>query len=146
MEISGLTEAEARALYRSAYFVHGDEPECEGIILRLYDSPQISQADLILGWPEGTATIVLEDTWKEYDRLEVIIDRVLGDGGHDVHKHLFLFHPTEQYLIQLSAPDGDFSFEDMESVADSIRMTALDFEYDLKNGRINFSVADYGHG
>lgn len=146
LELSGLTEAEAKALYRSAYFVHGDEPECDGIMLRLYDSPQLSQVDLILGWPEGTATIVCEDTWKEYDRLEVIIDRVWDSGRRDVHKHLFLFHPAEQYLIQLSAPDRDFSFKDMERVAEGIELITLDFKYDLKNGKINFSVADYGHG
>jgi len=143
---TGLTQTEAQTMYRSAAFAHASEPGGEIIRVTLYDSPQLSQVDLILGWPEGTATVVREDNWGEYHRLEVLIYESRDDGEHMAHKYMFLFHPTEQYLIALSARDQDFTFEDMELVAGSLELISLDLKYDLVNGRVNFSIADHGNG
>lgn len=143
---TGLTQAEAQSMYRSAEFTHAAEPDGEKIRVNLQDSPQLSQTDLILGWPEGTATVVREDTWGEYHRLEVLIETRDGNNESEVNKHMFLFHPTEQYLLSFSARDQYFTFEDMELVADSLELITLDLEYALVEGRTNFSVTSNAAG
>ena len=143
---SGLTNEDAKAMYRNAGFVRADDLDGEEIRVVIYDSPQLAKADLILGWPEGTAQLVCEDTWMEYQRLEVIVDRQWDSGRHDVNKHMFLFHPTEQYLLSFSARDESFSFEDLRQVAERLEPISLDFEYELRRDNVNFSIADHGSG
>ena len=135
-----------KAMYRNAGFVRADDLDGEEIRVVIYDSPQLAKADLILGWPEGTAQLVCEDTWMEYQRLEVIVDRQWDSGRHDVNKHMFLFHPTEQYLLSFSARDESFSFEDLRQVAERLEPISLDFEYELRRDNVNFSIADHGSG
>ncbi len=143
---AGLTKDEAEALYTRASFVRsGAEGEGE-IHVVLYDPPYLAQNDLILGWPEGTAAVVNEDTLGEYQRLELIINKEWDNGRREIFKHLFLFNSESQYLVQLSAHDEDFSFEELELVAESLKLVESDLKYDLRNGRINYSIADYGAG
>ncbi len=143
---AGMTKAEAEALYTNASFVRSDAQEEDEIHVVLYDSPYLAQYDLILGWPEGTATVEREDEFGKYQRLELIVDKKWDSGRHEIFKHLFLFQPEGQYLLQLSAYDQDYTFEELELVAESLDVVKTDLEYDLRNGRMNFSVADHGAG
>ena len=143
---SGLTEEEARALSRSGSCNLDENVEFCYLRIHLVDGPQLYKTDQILGWPKGTAEIVREDTWGEYQRLEVIITREMGEDGHEVDKHLFLFHPVEQYLLTFSAPDGAVSFEEMEALAEKLEVVKTGFSYSLEKSEMNWSVADYGAG
>jgi len=143
---AGMTKAEAEALYNRASFVRSDARDEGEIHVILYDSPYLAQNDLILGWPEGTAIVEREDIWGEYQRLELVVDKEWGSGRQETFKHLFLFHPEGQYLLQLSAEDENFTFEELGLVAESLRPVQTDLEYDLRNGRVNYSIADHGSG
>lgn len=146
MQKMGLTETETGMLYKKGACCRTNGSDRQSLHIAIYDGPQLFGTDLIFGWPKGSAAIIREDTWGEYQLLEVSIDREWGENNHEINKHLFLFHPLGQYLLALSAPDELYSFEDLEAVAEEIEVVETDFSYSVKDSRTNWSIADYGNG
>ena len=146
LQEAGLTEQEAKAIYRNGSFCAASSPAQQGLHITIYDGPQLFGTDLIFGWPRGTAAVIREDTWGEYQLLEVVIDREWGEDNHEIIKHLLLFHPIEQYLLSLSAPDETYSFEALEALAGEIEVIGTNFSYSQKDGGTNWSIADHGVG
>lgn len=143
---ASLTREEAETWdYRLS--VHGKADEHRLILMiEVADAPELHGTDLIFGWPKGTAEILRDESWGEYQLLEFIVDREWDDGQHEYVKHLLLFHPEEQYLLKLSAPDDAFSFEELESLAEGITVTKTDLRYSLGEKPMNWSVCDLGEG
>ena len=135
LEQSGLTEDEAKDASRVGTYTWKDGNERKAVNILLKD-----------GWPKGTSKIVREDTWGDYQRLEVIITREMGEDNHEVDKYLLLFHPVEQYLLYLSAPDETVSFAEMEALAEEVEVFKTDFIYSLGRNTTNWAIADYGVG
>ena len=146
LEQSGLTEDEAKDVSRVGTYTWEDGNEHKAVNILLKDGPQLFETDQIFGWPKGTSEIVREDTWGDYQRLEVIITREMGEDNHEVDKYLLLFHPVEQYLLYLSAPDETVSFAEMEALAEEVEVFKTDFIYSLGRNTTNWEIADYGVG
>ena len=143
---TGLTETEAKAYSVKGHFYRTDGSDQQVLHITIHDGPGLFGTDLIYGWPKGTATIIREDTWGEYQRLEIIIDREWGEDEHEVNKFLLLFHPTEQYFLSFSAPDEMCSFEDMETLMEEIEVIETDFVYSKKESGMNFSIEGHAFG
>lgn len=146
LEQSGLTEEEAKAASIVGTYTWEDDSGCKSVNILLKDGPQLFETDQIFGWPKGTSEIVREDTWGEFQRLEVIITREMGEDNHEVDKYLLLFHPVEQYLIYFSTPDETVSFTEMEALAEELEVIKTGFRYSLEKSATNWSIADYGAG
>ena len=143
---AGLNREEAETWdYRIS--VHEKDGEHRLILMiEVADAPELHGTDLIFGWPKGTAEIVRDESWGEYQMLEFIVDREWANGQHEFVKHLLLFHSEGQYLLKLSAPDDAFSFEELEILAEGITVTRTDLRYSLGEKPMNWSVCDLGEG
>lgn len=146
LEQSGLTEEEAKAANIVGTYTWEDDSGHKSVNILLKDGPQLFETDQIFGWPKGTCEIVREDNWGEFQRLEVIITREMGEDNHEVDKYLLLFHPVDQYLIYFSTPDETVSFTEMEALAEELEVIKTGFRYSLEKSAMNWSIADYGVG
>lgn len=143
---AGLTEEEAGGWYKSMIFTLGDGSDRLQLRVDLTDAPWLHGVDRIYGWPEGEAVVVREAEQGPYQLLEVLIDRVWSEDRHELTKHLYLFHPEQQFLLELTALDGALSFEQLEALAEKLDVLETGFSYSLGEPYMNWSVCDFGVG
>ncbi len=110
------------------------------------DVDMLYRHDLVLGWLGGEATVVKEDVFGPYQRLEVEVSDCEKDPQLPL-RCLFLFEPEEQYLIAMIADPDFFSYEEMEAIGEGIevRTTALPVKADPDPG-MNWSVLGLARG
>ena len=111
----------------------------------LMDVDILTNHDLVLGWLGGEATVVKEDDFGPYQRLEVEVTACEKDP--QPLRCLFLFEPEEQYLLALIADPAVFSMEELESIGAGIevRPTAIKVYADTYNS-MNWSVLGLARG
>ena len=138
----GLTLEEAQTLRRAA--------ECSrngdfALRVDLMDVDMLYRHDLVLGWLGGEASIIKEDSFGPYQRLEVEVSACEKDP--QPLRCLFLFEPEEQYLIAMIADPAAFSMEELESIGAGIevRTTSLKVKADPDPGT-NWSVLGLAKG
>ena len=143
---AGLTREEAETWdYRLS--IHEKEGERRLILMiEIADAPELHGTDLIFGWPEGTAEILRDESWGEYQRLEFVVDRDGGNGQRELTKHLLLFHPEGQYLLLLHAADDAFSFEELEALAEGITVKRTGLRYSIGEKPMNWSICGLAEG
>lgn len=143
---AGLTREEAETWdYRLS--VHWKEDDHRLILMiEVAETPELHGTDLIFGWPEGTAEILRDEDWGEYQLLEFIVDRAGGNGQRELTKHLLLFHPEGQYLLLLHAADDAFTFEELEALAGGITVKQTALRYSLGEKPMNWSVCGLAEG
>ena len=140
---AGMTEEEAANWDRQTEFRKDGNLT---LLVQLYDGPRLHGTDLIFGWPKGQATMIRDDQWMEYHRLEVVIDTLWNDAQHDSVKYLLLFHPTEQYLLLLAASDEQFSFDRLEQEAEKLNVINTGVSYSLNHSGSNWTVVGFASG
>lgn len=111
----------------------------------LMDVDILTNHDLVLGWLGGEASVVKEDAFGPYQRLEVEVSACEKDP--QPLRCLFLFEPEEQYLIAMIADPAFFSMEELESIGAGIevRPTAIKVCADIYNST-NWSVLGLARG
>lgn len=139
----GLTEEEAEKWYLRAAECWRDEEFAMRI--DLMDVDILTNHDLVLGWLGGEATVIKEDDFGSYQRLEVEVSACEKDP--QPLRCLFLFEPEEQYLLALIADPAVFSMEELESIGAGIevRPTAIKVYADTYNS-MNWSVLGLARG
>ena len=143
---ASLTQEEAETWdYR--FSIHEQEGEHRLILMiEVADAPELHGTDLIFGWPEGTAEIVRDENWGEYQLLEFVVDRDGGNGQRELTKHLLLFHREGQYLLLLHAADDAFTFEELEALAGGITVKQTELRYSLGEKPMNWAVCGLAEG
>ncbi len=140
----GLTEDEAEKWTLRAAECWRDEEFAMRI--DLMDVDMLYNHDLVLGWLGGEATVVKEDNFGPYQRLEAEVSNCEKDPQLPL-RCLFLFEPEEQYLIAMIADPDYFSYEEMEAIGEGmeVRTTALPVKAD-PDPDLNWSVLGLARG
>ena len=142
---AGVTEEEAEEWYTNLTWQGEEREDTPKMIITLQNGPNLCGIDLIYGWPKGEATVVREEEYGEYQLLETQIDIDWGDY-HQKLNYLFLFHPTKQYLLTISAESDTLSFSQMEEIADSIEILDTGFSYYRPPSDMNWSNVCFAFG
>lgn len=138
----GLTLEEAQSLRRSAECWRDGE---FAMHVSLMDVDMLYNHDLVLGWLGGEATVIKEDDFGPYQRLEVEVTACEKDP--QPLRCLFLFEQEEQYLIAMIADPERYSYEELEAIGEGIevRTTALAVKAD-PDPDLNWSVLGLARG
>ena len=111
----------------------------------LMDVDILTNHDLVLGWLGGEASVVKEDAFGPYQRLEVEVSACEKDP--QPLRCLFLFEPEEQYLIAMIADPAVFSMEELESIGAGIEVRPTEIKvYADTYSDMNWSVLGLARG
>lgn len=146
LQDAGLTEAEAENCYCSMTFSDEALFERPAMRIEVLDGPRLHGIDLILGWPEGEATVVREETQGELQILEVLIETPRKDGGTEKTLFFFRFDTRRQVLLSVAGAGELLDFPTLEAIAACIELYETDFVYSLDHSGQNFSVHSLAYG
>ena len=141
-----MTEAEAENCYCSMTFSDEALVERPAMRIEVLDGPRLHGIDLILGWPEGEATVVREETQGELQILEVLIETPRKDGGTQKTLFFFRFDTRRQVLLSVAGAGELLDFPTLEAIAACIELYETDFVYSLDHSGQNFSVHSLAYG
>ena len=143
---AGMTEAEAEEWY-SALIYSGD-PAAERPALRIdvLDGPRLHGVDLILGWPEGKATVVKEEAQGDVQILETLIEVPTNTGEPQKTLFLFRFDTKRQVLLSVAGADELLDFPALEAIAEHIELRETGFVYSLDHSGQNWSIFGLAFG
>ena len=142
---AGMTSEEAEGWTISETYASGDDPTHLLLRIELMDGPQLHGLDLIVGWPEGEATVLREETEGDVQILEALVEEAyVGDTTRCV-KYLFRFDTRRQVLLVLSAAE-ELDFETLEAIADAVEIRETGFSYARDHSGQNFSVLGFAFG
>ena len=143
---ASMTEAEAEDWYCSLIFSSDLAPQRPAMRIEVLDGPRLHGIDLILGWPEGEATVVREETQGELQILEVLIETPRKDGGTQKTLFFFRFDTRRQVLLSVAGAGELLDFPTLEAIAACIELSETDFVYSLDHSGQNFSVHSLAYG
>ena len=142
---AGMTAEEAESWTISETYASGDDPTHLLLRIELMDGPQLHGLDLIVGWPEGEATVLREETEGDVQILEALVEEAYVGGTTRCVKYLFRFDTRRQVLLVLSAAE-ELDFETLEAIADAAEIRETGFSYARDHSGQNFSVLGFAFG
>ncbi len=142
LQETGMTEEEAEQWNNNLWY---QDEKGLALIIRLYNGAYLADHDLILGWPQGEAVILQEEMWNGYHLLETTISSEMGDDVSTV-KYLYLFQPEQQYLLEISALNDTFTFQELEKIAETVEIRETNLIYTDAQSSTNWCMVCFAAG
>lgn len=92
---------------------------------------------------DGKETLVRQDTWKGYERTEVVLDYTGTHHSFKTANYLLLFQPEDNYLIYIAGTD---SMKTLEKIADNLEIRLGDVITEPQEGGEDVAWFDLGRG
>ena len=143
---AGMTEAEAEDWYCALIYSTDPAAERPAVRIDVLDGPRLHGVDLILGWPEGKATVVKEETRGDVQILETLIEVPTKTGEPQKTLFLFRFDAKRQVLLSVAGADELLDFPALEAIAEHIELRETGFVYSLKHSGQNWSIFGLAFG
>ena len=143
---AGMTEAEAEDWYCSLVFSSDLASQRPAMRIEVLDGPRLHGIDLILGWPEGKATVVKEETRGDVQILETLIEVPTKTGEPQKTLFLFRFDTKRQVLLSIAGAEELLDFPTLEAIAEHIELMETDFVYSCDHSGQNWSVHGLAYG
>ena len=141
-----MTEAEAEDWYCSLVFSSDLASQRPAMRIEVLDGPRLHGIDLILGWPEGKATVVKEETRGDVQILETLIEVPTKTGEPQKTLFLFRFDTKRQVLLSIAGAEELLDFPTLEAIAEHIALMETDFVYSCDHSGQNWSVHGLAYG
>lgn len=143
---AGMTEAESEEWYYSLTFSSDTGLLRPAMRIDVLDGPRLHGIDLILGWPEGKATVIKEETQGDVQILETLIEVPMKNGETERNLFLFRFDTKRQVLLSIAGADEVLDFPTLEAIAEHIELRETDFVYSLDRSGQNWSIWSLAYG
>lgn len=143
---AGMTEAEAEDWYCALIYSTDPAAERPAVRIDVLDGPRLHGVDLILGWPEGKATVVKEETRGDVQILEMLIEVPTKTGEPQKTLFLFRFDAKRQVLLSVAGADELLDFPALEAIAEHIELRETGFVYSLNHSGQNWSIFGLAFG
>jgi hypothetical protein len=143
LQEAGMTKEEAEQWNKMIYY---DDENRAILLVKLYDGAYLADTDLILGWPKGEAIVEREEMWNSYHLLEATVTTEWKENDYKTVKHLYLFQPDQQYLLEFCAADDVFTYKDLEQIAETVEVLETNFTYTKDSSSMNWSVTGLASG
>ena len=141
-----MTEAESEAWYDSLTFSSDTGLLRPAMRIEVLDGAKLHGLDLILGWPEGKATVIKEETQGDVQILETLIEVPMKNGETERNLFLFRFDTKRQVLLSIAGADELLDFPTLEAIAEHIELRETDFVYSLDRSGQNWSIWSLAYG
>ena len=143
---AGITEAESEQWYSTLTFSSDTGLLRPALCIEVLDGAKLHGLDLILGWPEGEAMIIKEETQGDIQILETLIEVPMKNGEIERNLFLFRFDTKRQVLISIAGAEELLDFPALEAIAEHIVLRETDFVYSLDRSGHNWSVFSLAYG
>ena len=143
---AGMTEAESEEWYYSLTFSSDTGLLRPAMRIDVLDGPRLHGIDLILGWPEGKATVIKEETQGDVQILETLIEVPMKNGETERNLFLFRFDTKQQVLLSIAGADEVLDFAALEAIAEHIELRETGFVYSLDHSGQNWSIWSLAYG
>lgn len=141
-----MTEAESEEWYYSLTFSSDTGLLRPAMRIEVLDGAKLHGLDLILGWPEGKATVIKEETQGDIQILETLIEVPMKNGETERNLFLFRFDTKRQVLLSIAGADELLDFPTLEAIAEHIELRETDFIYSLDRSGQNWSIFSLAYG
>lgn len=143
---AGMTEEESEEWYYSLTFSADTGLLRPAMCIEVLDGARLHGLDLILGWPDGEATVIKEETQGDVQILETLIEVPMKNGETERNLFLFRFDTKRQVLLSIAGADELLDFPTLEAIAEHIELRETDFVYSLDRGGQNWSIWSLAYG
>lgn len=143
---AGMTETESEEWFSSLTFSSNTGLLRPAMCIEVLDGAKLHGLDLILGWPEGKATVIKEETQGDVQILETLIEVPMKNGETERNLFLFRFDTKRQVLLSIAGADELLDFPTLEAIAEHIELRETDFVYSLDRSGQNWSIWSLAYG
>lgn len=143
---AGMTEEESEEWYYSLTFSADTGLLRPAMRIEVLDGARLHGLDLILGWPDGEATVIKEETQGDVQILETLIEVPMKNGETERNLFLFRFDTKRQVLLSIAGADEVLDFPTLEAIAEHIELRETDFIYSLDRSGQNWSILSLAYG